>query len=56
MRCLLCGATRSLEHVNVNVVPNRHEIAEKLGIQWGDHAVAVLCRMCLAEAALTEEA
>lgn len=55
MSCAICGRRRNLEHVNVNVVPAREALAKRLGIEWGDHSVVVLCRPCLAEIALTEE-
>ena len=57
MRCLICGRWKALERTNVNELEDAFRVAvqKAVGINWGDHAVVVICKVCRAEYTLAGE-
>jgi hypothetical protein len=52
VRCVICGATKDIHHLNTN---SEQLLCEYLNIKWGDHAVVCVCKPCIATKELTGE-
>lgn len=52
MRCVICGSTERIEHLNTN---SEQLLCEYLEIKWDSSSVVSVCKVCIAAKELTGE-
>jgi hypothetical protein len=53
--CALCHRGVETLALNMNDLSRGRQLAEKLGVKWGESAAVCICKLCVAEFELTGE-